>query len=102
LGIGEAAKLEKYHPVVHQRSLASTLNASVYHVKPVCFRFTWTVFLAKRVSQDFTAEVFGQSGSYQNLPVTESLLAQLTYLPLTIVQAAAYINENRITLADYL
>ena len=33
---------------------------------------------------------------------TESLLAQLTYLPLAIVQAAAYINENRITLADYL
>ena len=28
--------------------------------------------------------------------------AQLTYLPLAIVQAAAYINENRITLADYL
>jgi GTPase SAR1 family protein len=33
---------------------------------------------------------------------TESLLAQLTYLPLAIVQAAAYINENRITPADYL
>jgi hypothetical protein len=28
--------------------------------------------------------------------------AQLTYLPLAIVQAAAYINENRITLADDL
>src|SRR5436305_182635 len=33
---------------------------------------------------------------------TESLLAQLTYLPLAIVQAAAYINENRLTPADYL
>ncbi|KAF2194690.1 HET-domain-containing protein [Zopfia rhizophila CBS 207.26] len=33
---------------------------------------------------------------------TEALLAQLTYLPLAIVQAAAYINENRITFADYL
>jgi tetratricopeptide (TPR) repeat protein len=33
---------------------------------------------------------------------TKALLAQLTYLPLAMVQAAAYINENGITLADYL
>jgi len=33
---------------------------------------------------------------------TKVLLAQLTYLPLAIVQAAAYINENRIALGDYL
>jgi len=31
-----------------------------------------------------------------------TLLAQLTYLPLAIVQAAAYINANGINLADYL
>ncbi|KAF2192161.1 kinase subdomain-containing protein, partial [Zopfia rhizophila CBS 207.26] len=30
------------------------------------------------------------------------LLQQLTFLPLAIVQAAAYINENGITLSDYL
>jgi hypothetical protein len=30
------------------------------------------------------------------------LLDQLTFLPLAIVQAAAYINENGITLSDYL
>jgi tetratricopeptide (TPR) repeat protein len=30
------------------------------------------------------------------------LLAELTYLPLAITQAAAYINENGITLGDYL
>ena len=33
---------------------------------------------------------------------TKLLLTQLTYLPLAIVQAAAYINENSITLGDYL
>ncbi len=32
----------------------------------------------------------------------KALLAQLTYLPLAMVQAAAYINENGIELADYL
>ena len=33
---------------------------------------------------------------------TNSLLSQLTYLPLAIVQAAAYINENGSTLRDYI
>ncbi|KAF2186892.1 kinesin light chain [Zopfia rhizophila CBS 207.26] len=33
---------------------------------------------------------------------TTAVLAQLTYLPLAIVQAAAYINENGIALGDYL
>ena len=31
-----------------------------------------------------------------------ALLKELTYLPLAIIQAAAYINENRITFTDYL
>ncbi|CZR65364.1 related to kinesin light chain 1 [Phialocephala subalpina] len=33
---------------------------------------------------------------------TKALLKELTYLPLAIVQAAAYINENGIIFADYL
>jgi hypothetical protein len=37
-----------------------------------------------------------------NTSDTKSLLKELTYLPLAIVQAAAYISENRITFAVYL
>jgi hypothetical protein len=37
-----------------------------------------------------------------NRPDTTALLRELTYLPLAIVQAAAYINENRIEFVDYL
>lgn len=33
---------------------------------------------------------------------TDALLSQLTYLPLAIVQAASYINENGINLGEYL
>jgi hypothetical protein len=33
---------------------------------------------------------------------TKALLEKLTYLLLAIIQAAAYINENRIEFADYL
>ena len=35
-------------------------------------------------------------------PDTKDLLKELTYLPLAIVQAAAYINENGIVFAEYL
>ncbi|RDW75351.1 hypothetical protein BP6252_06493 [Coleophoma cylindrospora] len=35
-------------------------------------------------------------------PNTTALLKELTYLPLAIAQAAAYINENNITFIDYL
>ena len=38
----------------------------------------------------------------QNHKDTVNLLKQLTFLPLALVQAAAYINENGITLSDYL
>jgi hypothetical protein len=38
----------------------------------------------------------------QNDRDTVNLLKQLTFLPLAIVQAAAYINKNGITLSDYL
>src|SRR5579862_5269146 len=38
----------------------------------------------------------------QNHDDTFQLLDQLTFLPLAIVQSAAYINENGITLSDYL
>jgi len=38
----------------------------------------------------------------QNHQDTVNLLKQLTFLPLALVQAAAYINENGITLSDYL
>ncbi len=37
-----------------------------------------------------------------NRPDTTALLKDLTYLPLAIVQAAAYINENGIAFVDYL
>ena len=37
-----------------------------------------------------------------NKPDTKALLQELTYFPLAIIQAAAYINENSITLSVYL
>ena len=42
------------------------------------------------------------SNLINNRQDAKSLLTEITYLPLATVQAAAYINENGITLADYL
>ncbi|KAG9242077.1 P-loop containing nucleoside triphosphate hydrolase protein [Calycina marina] len=41
-------------------------------------------------------------GLVNNKPDTNTLLKELTHLPLAIVQAAAYINENGIAFSDYL
>ena len=41
-------------------------------------------------------------GLAENQRDAAALLTELTYLPLAIVQAAAYINENGIELADYM
>jgi hypothetical protein len=38
----------------------------------------------------------------KNQPDREALLEELTYLPLAIIQAAAYINESGIAFIDYL
>ncbi|KAJ5378060.1 Tetratricopeptide-like helical [Penicillium cataractarum] len=43
-----------------------------------------------------------QQGLLHNNHTTMALLEQLGFLPLAICQAAAYINENEITLSDYL
>jgi tetratricopeptide (TPR) repeat protein len=40
--------------------------------------------------------------SLANSNCTNDLLEQLTYLPLAVVQASAYINENGISITDYL
>jgi tetratricopeptide (TPR) repeat protein len=42
------------------------------------------------------------TGLVNNRSDMKALLEELTFLPLAIVQAAAYINENQIVLADYL
>jgi hypothetical protein len=37
-----------------------------------------------------------------NSDTTEALLAELTYLPLAIIQASAYIKANGVSITDYL
>jgi len=56
----------------------------------------------EEVATELLQKCLVKSDLVNNRQDTTYLLAELTYLPLAIVQAAAYINENGIALADYL
>jgi AAA+ ATPase superfamily predicted ATPase len=58
--------------------------------------------IAEDVATDLLENCLVDPALVDNKPDTKALLNELTYLPLAIVQAAAYINENGITIADYL
>ncbi|OJJ49289.1 hypothetical protein ASPZODRAFT_164819 [Penicilliopsis zonata CBS 506.65] len=59
--------------------------------------------LDQRTAADMLKRSLIQSSLiYDSYETTLNLLDQLTYLPLAITQAAAYINENDIGLADYI
>jgi hypothetical protein len=53
-------------------------------------------------TQLLSKSLINQELSSNHQEDTLKLLQQLTFLPLAIVQAVAYINENGITLSDYL
>ena len=58
--------------------------------------------LDNEAAMDLLKKCLASPSLVENWQDATALLAELTYLPLAIVQAAAYINENGITLADYL
>jgi tetratricopeptide (TPR) repeat protein len=63
------------------------------------------VIEVSEMDEEVATQLLGKSLINQNLVSngrdTVNLLKQLTFLPLAITQAAAYINENGITLSDY-
>ncbi|KAH8588759.1 hypothetical protein B0O99DRAFT_524437 [Bisporella sp. PMI_857] len=58
--------------------------------------------MGENVAIELLQKYLVNSDLVNNRPDTTALLKELTYLPLAIVQAAAYINENKIAFVDYL
>ncbi|KAH7336155.1 hypothetical protein BKA65DRAFT_527080 [Rhexocercosporidium sp. MPI-PUGE-AT-0058] len=58
--------------------------------------------MGEEVAMQLLQKCLIDPGLVENRSVTKTLLRELTYLPLAIVQAAAYINENGIAFAEYL
>lgn len=58
--------------------------------------------MSEGVARELLRKRLIRPGLLDDQEVANTLLDRLTYLPLAIVQATAYINENGIDLADYL
>ncbi|KAK5072432.1 hypothetical protein LTR64_005098 [Lithohypha guttulata] len=58
--------------------------------------------MKEKAARELLQKCLASPALVDNLQDVTALLAELTYLPLAITQAAAYITENGITLSDYL
>jgi hypothetical protein len=91
-----------YLPQSNQGSLVFTTRSRKVAVKLT----QQNVIEVSEMDEDLARQLLRKSlinqDLVQNHQDTVNLLKQLTFLPLALVQAAAYINENGITLSDYL
>ncbi|KAK5069395.1 hypothetical protein LTR51_008645 [Lithohypha guttulata] len=58
--------------------------------------------MSEKAATELLQKCLASPNLVDNPQDTTALLESLTYLPLAITQAAAYINENGVTLSDYL
>lgn len=101
-GSSESHRLVDYLPRSSKGSIIITTRSRKVAVKMA----SKDVIEVPEMDEDTATEVLSNalidSGLLENHQATVKLLTQLTFLPLAIVQAAAYINENGISVSDYL
>jgi len=95
-------ELKKFLPVSPRGSIVCTTRTRRVAVKIA----TNNVINVSQMGKEMAMQLLRKSLIQEDLLTGSSdameLLDQLTFLPLAIVQAAAYINANEITLSDYL
>jgi tetratricopeptide (TPR) repeat protein len=101
-GSGESRRLFDYLPRSSKGSIIITTRSRKVAVKMA----SKDVIEVPEMDEDTATGVLNNaligSRGLENHQTTVKLLTQLTFLPLAIVQAAAYINENGISISDYL
>ena len=101
-GSNESRRLIDYLPRSSKGSIIITTRSRKVAVKMA----SKDVIEVPEMDEDTATEVLSNalidSGMLENHQTTVKLLTQLTFLPLAIVQAAAYINENGMSISDYL
>ena len=101
-GSSDSHRLVDYLPRSSKGSIIITTRSRKVAVKMA----SKDVIEVPEMDEDTATEIFSNalidSGVLKNHQTTVKLLTQLTFLPLAIVQAAAYINENGVSISDYL
>ena len=99
-GSSQAVSLSKYLPVSNQGAIVFTTTDR----KTAVTLALQNIVELPEMEQDIAQRMLEMSlrSPTNELEVADLLLKELAYLPLAIVQAAAYININEITLRKYL
>jgi tetratricopeptide (TPR) repeat protein len=98
----ESGRLIEYLPRSKQGCIVFTTRDRKTAVKLAHQNVVEVPEMKKDVAMQLLQKYLVNQDLVNNEQDVKTLLAQLTYLPLAIVQAAAYINENGIALTDYL
>jgi len=97
-----SGRLKEYLPRSKQGCIVFTTRDKKTAVKLVGQNFIEVPELDEGGAMQLLQKSLTDSIAQGDQQEAKSLLAELTYLPLAIVQAAAYIKENSITPTDYL
>jgi tetratricopeptide (TPR) repeat protein len=94
--------LKEYLPKSKQGCILFTTRDKKTAVKLVGQNFIEVPEMDEDGAMQLLQKSLAEPGALASKQDAKSLLRELTYLPLAIVQAAAYINENSIAPSDYL
>jgi hypothetical protein len=98
----ESGRLTEYLPRSKQGCIVFTTRNRKMAVKLAHQNIIEVPEMNKKTSTQLLQKYLVDQDLLSNEQGTNALLTQLTYLPLAIVQAAAYINENMISFAEYI
>src|SRR5204862_7891244 len=97
-----SGRLIEYHPKSQQGSIIFTTRDRKAAVKLAHQNIVKVPEMDETAAAQLLQKCLINQTLLNSRQDTTALLVQLTYLPLAIIQAAAYINENEIALVDYL
>jgi hypothetical protein len=99
---GESGRLIEYLPRSKQGCIVFTTRDRKTAVKLAHQNIVEVPKMNENVATQLLQKYLVNQDLVNNEQDVKALLTELTYLPLAIVQAAGYINQNGIALADYL